>query len=124
MSNLIPQQPLARLADLPPEIPAEPIYEQIKAIRDKCRELETTYENLKSQQSYVSLGQIDQDQLKFRIRRAVKNLEMAPVEERRPIFENLIKFAEVFPKKLKLGVYAPTTRGGSCTVTNGAGERT
>ena len=74
-------------------------------------------------------GAIDQNELLFRVRRAINNLEKVSVETRRPIFSNLIKFAELYPTKIRLGVYAPTDssnlrRVGSCTVTSGARSQT
>ena len=63
-------------------------------------------------------------------------LEKTPVELRRPIYSNVIKFAELYPTKIRMALFAPTRasetqkvagiaggpgmRGGSCTVTNGA----
>ena len=111
---------VSRLADLPKEIPADAIYDQIKAIGEKINQLLATKENLLQQRSHMTTGAIDKNGLLFRVRRTIAHLEKVPVEDQRPIFENLIKFAEVHPKKLRLGVYAPKERVGSCTVSNGA----
>lgn len=70
------------------------------------------------------------------LNRAIANLERASVEDRRPIYSNLIKFAELYPTKIRLGVYAPAAsaaatspnfsavsgsmRAGSCKVSTGA----
>jgi DNA invertase Pin-like site-specific DNA recombinase len=126
----------SRLADLPKEIPADAIYKQIQAINDKLKELENVKSKLAIEQSRVSAGTVDTTELLFRVKRVINSLEKAPVEDRRPIFANLIKFAEVYPTKIRLGVYAPAVptafsqisnfsavsakRGGSCTVSFGA----
>lgn len=118
-----------RLADLPKEISAAHIYKQIQLITDKTAELTTTKSNLELERRSSVSGMIDQNELLFRVRRAINNLEKAPVENRRPIFSNLIKFAELYPTKIRLGVYAPTDssnlrRVGSCTVSSGARSQT
>jgi hypothetical protein len=33
---------------------------------------------------------------------------IAPVEERKPIYQNILKFAELHPKKTRVALYAPT----------------
>lgn len=38
----------------------------------------------------------------------IANLEKTPIEERKPIYQNVIKFAEIHANKVKLGLYAPT----------------
>jgi PHP family Zn ribbon phosphoesterase len=88
----------------------------------------------------MSAGGIDQNELMFRVKRAINSLEQAPVENRRPIYSNLIKFAEIHQTKIRLGVFAPTVptafsnfsnfsnftdkRVGSSTDSFGAPERT
>ena len=51
---------------------------------------------------------IDRTELIFRLKRTINALEKTPAEDRRPIYSNLIKFAELHPKKIRLGIYAPT----------------
>lgn len=127
----------ARLSDLPPEVPADAIYKQMQAISDKLKELEGAKAKLAIEQARVTNGSIDQTELLFRVKRAINNIEKAPVEARRPIYANLIKFAELYPTKIRMGVYAPTVssvalaansdfsgftakRGGSCNDSFGA----
>ena len=131
-----------RLADLPSEVPAGPIYKQIQAITEKTKELEATREKLSREKTELSRSAVDQSELLFKVKRAIANLEEAPVEDRRPIYSNLIKFAELYPTKIRLGVYAPAMpaaasdaissdfslasgmrRAGSCTVSFGAPDR-
>jgi uncharacterized coiled-coil protein SlyX len=124
----------SRLADLPKEVPADQIYKQIQAISEKVKELESTHDELKTQNRISNAGAINGSELLFRVKRTINNLEKVPVEDRRPIYSNLIKFAELHPTKIRLGVYAPTApyavsnfaavsglkSAGSCTVLNGA----
>ena len=124
------QNLVTRLADLPSDVSADPIYKQLQAIADKRKELEQTRDSQKVQQRQMTIQAVDRDALIFRIRRTIQNLEKAPAENQRPVFANLIKFAELHPTKVRLGVYAPTAalaatgtsdfRGSSTTVLNGA----
>lgn len=101
---------LARLADLPKDIPADLIYGQIQTVQAKEKELETAREVLNREKNQLTSQSIDRDRLLFRIRRTIANLEKTPTEEQRPIFSNLIKFAELHPTKVRLGLYAPALR--------------
>lgn len=135
-----------RLSDLPKELSADPIYKQIQTMTEKLRSLEGTKEKLLLEKSRYSKVQVNSSELLFRVKRAISNLEQVPVEDRRPIYANLIKFAELHPTKIRLGVYTPAVsevisgfgsnsdfdfsfgsglkRAGSCTVLNGASGRT
>jgi site-specific DNA recombinase len=124
----------SRLADLPKEIPADAIYKQIQTINEKLKDLEGVKAKLGIEQSRMSAGSVNETELLFRVKRAINSLEKVPVEDRRPIYQNLIKFAELYPTKIRLGVYAPAVsdaisifsaasglkRAGSCTVSIGA----
>lgn len=106
---------------MPKEISAEPIYKQIQTITDKVKELEGLKAKLDIEQTRLTRGNVDKTELLFRVKRAINNLEKTPIEDRRPIYSNLIKFAELYPTKIRLGVYTPAVkRAGSCTVSNGA----
>lgn len=135
-----------RLSDLPKELSADPIYKQIQTMTEKLRSLEGTKEKLLLEKSRYSKVQVNSSELLFRVKRAISNLEQVPVEDRRPIYANLIKFAELHPTKIRLGVYTPAVsevisgfgsnsdfdfsfgsgrkRAGSCTVLNGARRET
>src|SRR5262249_47039493 len=111
------------------------------AIQTKLKELKATSAELELEQkrSAVSIHAIDRDRLLFRIRRTIANLERTPPEQRRPVYANLIKFAELKPTNVRLGLYAPAgsgtsenangtrassaRRAGSCTVSIGAEGR-
>ncbi len=105
----------------------------------KLKSLEAAKSNLSTERLQLSKGSIDKTELLFRVKRAIATLEKAPVEDRRPIYSNLIKFAELYPTKIRLGVYAPAAsaaaisnfpdvsgsmRAGSCKVSTGAPGRT
>lgn len=62
---------------------------------------------------------IDQDGLKAKIERTLRNLENAPKEKQRPIFMNLVKFIETHPMKIKIGMYAPAKEQYRATGTDG-----
>ncbi|MFN8792166.1 MAG: recombinase family protein [Bdellovibrionales bacterium] len=98
----------ARLADLPPEVSADPIYKQIQDFTLKTTELEQLKADLSVQTRSLNTGVIDRSELLFRIKRTINALERVPAEDRRPIYSNLIKFAELHPTKIRLGVYVPT----------------
>lgn len=134
ISNLV-----TRLADLPQDIPADPIYSQIKDFTQKSNELKAIRDWMQSEKRQMTFTAIDRQGLIFKIRGTIQNLEKTPPELRRPIYSNVIKFAELYPTKLRMAVYAPTQspetkkasgdsgglmRDGSCTVSNGARERT
>lgn len=71
------------------------------------------------------------ENLVLRLERTIASLERAPVEKRRPIYANVLKFAELYPTKTRVAVFAPTRgeggavvplgmRGCSSSVTSGA----
>lgn len=49
-------------------------------------------------------------------RKAVAALRSAPIDKLRPIFANVIYFAELHPMKVRLGLFAPLMRAGSTSV--------
>lgn len=137
-----------RLSDLPSDISAEPIYEQLRTIQQKIKELQVTKDSLSYKSREATSRSIDRDQLLFRLRRTIQVLEKTPVEHQRPLFASIIKFTEVHATKIRMGVIAPTKasrdsstpettkatgtlgglespqRGGSCTVSFGAPSQT
>lgn len=138
---------VTRLSGLPQEISADPIHKQIQIITGNIKELERTRLNLEDQSRQLTSQMVNSEELILKIKRTIANLEKAPVELRRPVYSNLIKFAELHPTKIRLGLFAPTApvrreaptdsdfkatgtdgprRGGvgSCTVTNGAPRET
>ncbi len=54
-----------------------------------------------------------------RIRRTIERLDTPPAERQRPIFSNLIKFVEIHPMKIKIGMYAPAKEALKATGTDG-----
>lgn len=109
-----------RVAELPAEVPADPFYEQIKLLNQKLTEAKLAKEKLRTKEMDIYGQDIDQDGLKAKIVRTLKNLENVPKEKQRPIFTNLVKFIEIHPMKIKIGMYAPTKEQYKATGTDGA----
>ncbi|MGE3757320.1 MAG: recombinase family protein, partial [Pseudobdellovibrionaceae bacterium] len=145
---------ISRIADLPPEIEADGFYNQIKELKVKTASLKAIKDDLLSKTKVMNGKIIDQSAFEKKLTRVIANLEKTPIEERKPIYQNVIKFAEIHANKVRLGLYAPTkgvgtpddckatgtehfkfsdfepknrslvNRGGSTTVTIGAPGRT
>jgi hypothetical protein len=141
-----------RLSELPKEIAADQLYGQIKINSDQLVTLKTSLASLKAEEYQTGHQGVSRNGLLFKIRRTVQNLEKAPIEKRKAIYGNLIKFAELHSTKVRMGVYAPvlnqtletkkaaggypaasinflepihqSMRVGSSTVLNGAPEKT
>jgi site-specific DNA recombinase len=137
---------IERLSELPKEISADGIYKQIQGNTQKVKSLESTLHSMKSEEVKLTTQSVNREALLFKIKRTIQNLEKTEPEQRRGIYANLIKFAELHPTKVRLGVYAPAEpsganqspemkkaagdnpaavsephmRAGSCTVLNGA----
>lgn len=131
---------IERLSELPKEIAADGIYKQIQTNTEKLKELNQALASLKLDDQKLAVHSVNRDGLLFRIKRTIQNLERTPVEKRRGIYAKLIKFAELHPTKVRLGLkapemkkaageipaalsnfgYEPLMREGSCTVSNGA----
>ena len=107
---------VARLSELPKEISAEPIYRQLKGLNQKLDFLKETEIQLMGEMNKATTKAIDQEGLRKRIQDAVEALKTASVEKQRPIFANVIHFAELHPMKVRLGLYAPLMRAGSTSV--------
>lgn len=114
ISNLV-----QRVAELPAEVPADPFYEQIKQLNQKLTEAKIAKEKLKTKEMDLNGQDIDQEGLKAKIERTLKNLEQVPKEKQRPIFTNLVKFIEIHPMKIKIGMYAPSKEQMKATGTDG-----
>jgi hypothetical protein len=97
-----------RVAELPAEVPADAFYEQIKQMNHKLSELKLAKEKLNTKEMNLFGQDIDQDGLKKKIERAIQNLEKSPKEKQRAVFSNLVKFVEIHPMKIKIGMLAPT----------------
>jgi ribosomal protein L29 len=103
VSNLV-----TRISELPAEVPADPFYEQIKELNTKIAELKSVQADLRSKSAGLAAQTIDKQGLIQKIERTIKELERTPTEKRRPLYANLIKFAELHPTKIRVGVFAPT----------------
>lgn len=115
---------VARIAELPPEVPADSFYEQMKEWNQKIQDLQNAKQELLSQSARLKNGIIDKSGLMTKLKRTLARLEETPVEKRRALYSNVIQFAEVHPTKIRLGVYAPTLPSGQekATGTDGRGS--
>jgi site-specific DNA recombinase len=115
---------ISRLSELPKEISAEPIYRQLKLLNEKLTLLKESCRQLEVNRARSASHAADADGLKNRIREAIERLETAPVAKQRPIFANVIDFAELHPTKVRLGLYAPLMPAGSTSVHKSARRET
>ena len=130
------QSLVLRISDLPPDLPADAFYEQIRVTNQKLAELSFTKQDLVSKATTLNGHTIDRLALIKKVKAVVERLETTPVENRRPLYSNLIQFAELHPTKIRVGIAAPAQmkatgtdgmpgrRAGSTSVTNGAPGRT
>jgi len=88
-SNFVAFVMSARLSDLPQDIPADPIYAQIKALTQKIADLKSVKERMQSEKRQMTFTAIDRQGLIFKIRRTIQNLEITPVELRRSVYSNV-----------------------------------
>jgi site-specific DNA recombinase len=103
------QNLVTRISELPSEIPADPFFAQIKELNASIAILKSTRAELQSKSVQFQLQSIDRNALVQKIERTIQSLEKTPVEKRRPLYANLIEFAELHPTKIRVGLYAPTT---------------
>lgn len=73
----------------------------------RMNELKLAKETFKTKEMDLRGQEVDQDGFKAKIENSLRNLEKVPKESQRPIFTNLVKFIEIHPTKIKLGLYAP-----------------
>ncbi len=102
-----------RVAELPTDLPANLFYEQIRQGQLKIQELKLAKEKLAKDIYEAMKHEIDEKGLIDRIRKTIERLDTTPAEKQRPIFGNLIKFVEIHPMKIKMGIYAPIKATGT-----------
>ncbi|MGZ6480398.1 MAG: hypothetical protein ACXWQE_13900 [Bdellovibrionales bacterium] len=102
ISNLV-----LRVADLPPEVPADLFYGQIKSMTLKKEQLALAKEKIRTQVQDLGGKDIDENALIERILRVVARIEQTPKEAQRPILKELIHDIEIHPTKLKIALYSP-----------------
>lgn len=113
------QNLVSRIAELPADIPADIFYQQIKQTNQRIQELEQAKQELLSKAITLKGQAIDKDGLVDKIKNTVAKLDETPVESRRPLYSNLIQFAELHPTKIKVGVIAPEKGQYKATGTEG-----
>ena len=102
------QNLVARVSELPPEISADGFYQQIKELNQKVNELRIVKAELISKSIKLKGNAIDKMALVEKLKRTIAKLELTPVENRKPLYSNLIEFAEIHPTKIRVGLHAPT----------------
>lgn len=114
-----------RISDLPKEVDAELFYKKLKEISVKLDSADEQKQNLLAQQTKMTGQMIDKDGFTRRLQNSLRKLEVIPKEKQREVFNNVIEFAEVYPMKMRLGLYAPTgpNRASSTSVCSGAQGR-
>ena len=106
---------VSRIAELPPEVSATPIYRRLEKLQMKIKEGRQIKDLLEFEKTKAGSRELNVEELRTRIERAVKRLEEAPKEKQREVFQNILQVAEVHATKLRLGVIAcaddvPTAR--------------
>lgn len=96
-----------RVAELPAEVSAAPMYERISELQKQIEEKEKGILLLEKAKSSFTAGDVTERGLKTILIKTIERLEEAPKEKQREIFENVIQFAEFYPNdRIRLGVYA------------------
>ena len=96
-----------RVSELPTDLPADLFFEQIKQLNLKIQKMKQAKENLAKQTHELMNYELDEKGLVEKIRRTIERLDKAQPEKQRPILGNLIKFIEIHPMKIKIGMFAP-----------------
>jgi hypothetical protein len=102
------QNLVTRISELPPEVPVDGFYSQIQELNKKVIELESLKKDLQSKSASIKGQAIDKIRLIEKLKSTIARLEETPIENRRPLYSNLIEFAEIHPTKIRVGLKAPT----------------
>lgn len=102
------QNLVTRVSELPPEVPADGFYQQIQELNKKVMELENLRKDIQSKSAVLKGNVVDKMGLIEKLKSTISRLEEVPVEHRRPLYSNLIDFAEIHPTKIRVGLKAPT----------------
>ena len=102
-----------RISDLSADLPADLFFEQIKQLILKTQDMKQAKENLAKQTHELMKHELDEKGLVEKILRTIERLDTAPLEKQRPILGNLIKFIEIHPLKIKIGMFAPVQATGT-----------
>ena len=95
-----------RISELPTEISAAPLYKKLEELQAKIKEEKNLHATLEIEKQKTSTKDLNEDELKLRVQRAIKRLDEAPKEKQQEVFSNLLQFIEIHATKIKLGVYA------------------
>lgn len=97
---------VGRIAELPPEVSAAPIYKKLEALQKKILEESSLKANLEAELRKTERQDVRAIELKQRIERTIARLETSPKEKQREVFSNVIQFAEIHATKIRLGIFA------------------
>ena len=81
--------------------------------QDKGEQLVQTRKTLEIEQNKLVAQAMDTDVLRTKLRMALSTLQTVPEDKRRPIYASVLKFAEIYPEKVRLGIYAPAMAAGA-----------
>lgn len=96
-----------RIAELPSDISAAPMYDRIKDLQKQIEDKEKEILRLEKERGNFSASDVTERGLKSILMKTIERMEEAPKEKQREIFENVIQFAEFYPNdRIRLGVYA------------------
>jgi hypothetical protein len=108
-----------RISELPAEMPAESFYDQIKQLTSKLNELKLAKQTLVTKELDLKAQYIDPEGLNTKIKQTLNKIENLPKEKQRSLFSNVVKFIEIHPMKIKIGLYAPVQEQYKATGTDG-----
>lgn len=102
------QNLVARVSELPLGVPADGFYRQIQELNKKVIEPENLRKNLLAKSASPKGNAIDKIGLIEKLKSTIARLEEPPKENRRPLYSNLIEFAELHPTQIRVGLKTPT----------------
>ena len=95
-----------RIAELPSEVSAAPLYKKLEELQAKIKDENEIKASLEIEKLKTSTKDLNEEDLKSKLQRAIKQLDEAPKEKQREIFIELLQFIEIHATKIKLGVYS------------------
>lgn len=102
-----------RIAELPSEVSAAPLYKKLEELQFKIKEENQIKASLETEKLKTSTKDLNEDDLKSKLQRAIKQLDEVPKEKQREIFTELLQFIEIHATKIKLGVYSASSHENS-----------
>ncbi len=118
-----------RLSEIPCDIPAVPIYQQMRKIKEKREKLLESEIFLNEEILQKSHLKVDKEAFTNKLNMVATKLDKSEKKDHRSIYQGIIDFIEIYPEKLRMGIYAPSLaysnyKSGSTNVLLGARDRT